>query len=151
MSAYHDRGESGAPEAFQAVLKEGLPGDLDVVWSLEGGSGDRVEPWDMHHVLAFAKLLAGDSQTMAMEAAALGVPSVRCNSFAGRIAVLNELEERYGLTFAFGPEKADGAVAKVIELAADDSSVEEFAARRGKMLEEKVDFLDWMARLFGLV
>ena len=151
MGAYHDKGESGAPEAFRRVLDEGLPEVMRVVRSVEDGDETDIEPWDMHHVLAFARLLAGDSQSMAMEAAALGVPSVRCNSFVGRITVLNELEEKYGLTFGFRPENANAAAAKIIELAEGDSVEEKFAERRGGMLAEKINLLDWMARLFGLI
>ena len=43
-------------------------------------------------------MFIGDSQTMTSEAAVLGVPSLRCNSFAGRISYINEQEFKYGLT-----------------------------------------------------
>jgi len=42
----------------------------------------------MHHVMAFASLYIGDSQTMAAEAGVLGVPFVRFNDFVGRIGYL---------------------------------------------------------------
>ena len=53
----------------------------------------------MHHVMAFASLYIGDSQTMAAEAGVLGVPFVRFNDFVGRIGYLRELEDVYQLGF----------------------------------------------------
>ena len=54
---------------------------------------------DMHHVMAFASLYIGDSQTMAAEAGVLGVPFVRFNDFVGRIGYLRELEDVYELGY----------------------------------------------------
>ena len=59
----------------------------------------RINPLDMHHVMAFASLYIGDSQTMAAEAGVLGVPFVRFNDFVGRIGYLRELEDVYRLGF----------------------------------------------------
>ena len=44
----------------------------------------RVDPSDIHHVLHYASLYIGDSQTMATEAALLGTPAIRFNSFVGK-------------------------------------------------------------------
>ena len=57
----------------------------------------KINPLDMHHVMAFASLYIGDSQTMAAEAGVLGVPFVRFNDFVGRIGYLRELEDVYQL------------------------------------------------------
>ena len=53
----------------------------------------------IHSVLAFADLYIGDSQTMATEAALLGTPAVRSNSFVGPDDMTNfkVLEQQYGL------------------------------------------------------
>ena len=53
----------------------------------------------MHHVLAFADLYLGDSQTMATESALLGTPAIRSNSFVGDNDMTNfkVLENQYGL------------------------------------------------------
>ena len=59
----------------------------------------RINPLDMHHVMAFASLYIGDSQTMAAEAGVLGTPFVRFNDFVGRIGYLRELEDTYHLGF----------------------------------------------------
>lgn len=53
----------------------------------------------IHHVLAYADLYLGDSQTMATEAALLGTPAIRSNSFVGENDMTNfiVLEKEYGL------------------------------------------------------
>ena len=53
----------------------------------------------IHSVLACADLYLGDSQTMATEAALLGAPAIRSNSFVGPKDMTNfkVLEEKYGL------------------------------------------------------
>ena len=53
----------------------------------------------MHHIMAFAKMYIGDSQTMAAEAGVLGTPFVRFNDFVGRIGYLRELEDVYNLGY----------------------------------------------------
>lgn len=53
----------------------------------------------MHDVLAMADLYVGDSQTMATEAALLGTPAIRSNSWVGDNDMTNFkiLEQQYGL------------------------------------------------------
>ena len=114
---------------------------------------------DMHHVMAFASLYIGDSQTMAAEAGVLGVPFVRFNDFVGRIGYLRELEDTYELGYGIHAtqlkseeliRRADGSVQpsgveelykRVEELVAMPSAERKatFAARREKMLSDKID------------
>ena len=108
-----------------------------------------IKTLDMHHVMAFSTLYIGDSQTMAAEAAVLGVPFVRFNDFVGRIGYLNELENVYHLGFGIKASE-DGAserMYKVVEeILATPNLKEEWEARRQKMLSEKIDyaqFLTW--------
>ena len=53
----------------------------------------------IHSVLSFADLYLGDSQTMATEAALLGTPAIRSNSFVGENDMSNfkMMEHKYGL------------------------------------------------------
>ena len=119
----------------------------------------KINPLDMHHVMAFASLYIGDSQTMAAEAGVLGVPFVRFNDFVGRIAYLRELEDIYELGYGIHatPLAADSPIRRADGLA-QPSGVEElykrveqlvampseerratFQSRRQKMLSEKID------------
>ena len=111
----------------------------------------RINPLDMHHVMAFASLYIGDSQTMAAEAGVLGVPFVRFNDFVGRIGYLRELENKYELGYGI-KASASGSVetlcARVEQLVALPAAERkaQFAARRERMLAEKIDcakFLTW--------
>lgn len=129
----------------------------------------KINPLDMHHVMAFASLYIGDSQTMAAEAGVVGTPFVRLNDFVGRLSYLHELEAPTDFT-----PRSDGYVPKIDAHVPDEvhyslgyghktADVEGFfksierwlatpdrkqlcAERRAKMLSEKVDyakFLTW--------
>lgn len=111
----------------------------------------KINPLDMHHVMAFASLYIGDSQTMAAEAGVLGVPFVRFNDFVGRIGYLNELENDYELGYGI-KASAEGSVDRLCERVEAFVSMPSakrkatFAERRAKMLEDKIDcakFLTW--------
>lgn len=126
----------------------------------------RINPLDMHHVMAFASLYIGDSQTMAAEAGVLGVPFVRFNDFVGRIGYLRELEDVYELGYGIHASvltedspirKSDGSIQpsgtdalyKAVEqLVAMDATERRalYQQRRQKMLSDKIDcakFLTW--------
>lgn len=109
----------------------------------------KIDPIDMHHVMAFSTLYIGDSQTMAAEAAVLGVPFVRYNDFVGRIGYLNELENVYHLGFGIKASE-EGSADKMYKTVEDILSMPdlkfEWQRRRQKMLSEKIDyaaFLTW--------
>ena len=105
-----------------------------------------INPLDIHHVMAFASLYIGDSQTMAAEAGVLGTPFVRFNDFVGRIGYLKELEDKYGLGFGIRPDNPEKLFAVVGELLETKNLKEIFAVRRRKMLDDKIDtalFMTW--------
>ena len=94
----------------------------------------------------YATMFIGDSQTMTSEAAILGTPSVKCNSFAGRLSVPNELENKYELCYAFQPKDEDKFLAKIKEILAIPDVKKEWDKRRKKMLADKIDvsvFYTW--------
>lgn len=120
----------------------------------------KINPIYMHDVMAFASLYIGDSQTMAMEAAVLGVPSIRFNDFVGRIGVMAELEDGhlndesvpcYHLGIGIKASESgsvDKLYAEVQHLMAMDGEErkKEWAERRNRMLADKIDyakFLTW--------
>ena len=105
-----------------------------------------INPLDIHHLLAFAKLYIGDSQSMAVEAAMLGTPSLRFNDFAGKIGVLDELENKYGLTCGIPSSNPQQLYDKVEELLAMPDLYDVYQQRRQVMLSEKIDvtaFFTW--------
>lgn len=106
----------------------------------------KVSPEKTHSLMYYATMLVGDSQTMTSEAAVLGTPAIRCNTFVGRIHYLEEEEHKYGLTYGFRPERSEEMFAKIEELLSMPNLKEEWQSRRQKMLAEKIDyaqFLTW--------
>jgi len=94
---------------------------------------------DMHDFLYYAQMLVSDSQTMSSEAAVLGTPSFRCNSFVGRIAYLEEEEKRYGLTYGFLPRQFDWMLEKIKHFLQQPNLKSEWQQRRQRMLNDKID------------
>ena len=106
----------------------------------------KVAPEKAHSLMAFASIFIGDSQTMTSEAAVLGVPSIRCNSFVDRIAYLEEEEHTYGLTFGFRPDEREAMFEKLDVLLQMENRREYFQAKRKLLLADKIDytaFLTW--------
>ena len=129
----------------------------------------RINPLDMHHVMAFASLYIGDSQTMAAEAGVLGTPFVRLNDFVGRLSYIHELEAPTDYTprtngyvpfvdkhvpedthycLGYGHKTADveGFYRSIEKWLAEPNRKSICATRREQMLSEKIDyakFLTW--------
>ena len=99
----------------------------------------KINPLDIHHIMAFATLYIGDSQSMAVEAAMLGTPSVRFNDFAGRIGVLEELENKYQLTYGIPTSEPERLFETINRLLSTPNMHEIFQQRRQQMLTDKID------------
>lgn len=99
----------------------------------------KLSPEKVHSLLYYATMFVGDSQTMTSEAAVLGTPAIRSNSFVGRIQYLEEEEHKYGLTYGFLPSEADKMFAKIEELLTMPDLKAVWQERRQKMLADKID------------
>jgi predicted glycosyltransferase len=81
---------------------------------------------------------------MATEAALLGTPTVRSNTFVGERDMGNfvELEQRYGLLFNYRePHKA---TEKAVELVHQPDVKAQWQAKRERLLSEKIDIAAFM-------
>ena len=153
LNAYHDIGIKGINTEIAQKLIDILKPHADIYITSERELEPQFEqyrikinPLDMHHVMAFAQLYIGDSQTMAAEAGVLGVPFVRFNDFVGRIGYLRELEDVYKLGYGIKTSEVDKLYKTVSDLIKMPDRAEVFAQRRQKMLSEKIDyaqFLTW--------
>ena len=154
LMAYHDLGMTGlTTEIIQKIIALCKQYNKNIFISSEGKLSScfenyqlKIEPADMHHLLAGADLLISDSQSMSVEAAMLGVPSLRFSDFSGKISVLEELEHTYRLTFGFTTSFPDQMLRLAEELLADKKLKIEFQKRRYKMLADKIDvtnFATW--------
>ncbi len=147
LKAHHDTGIKGITTDIARHLIEILEPHGKVFISSERELEPQFEPYrihikpiDMHHVMAFAELYLGDSQTMAAEAGVLGVPFVRFNDFVGRIGYLRELEDVYHLGFGIKTNEVDKLYNTVESLIIMEERRNVFQERRRKMLSEKIDF-----------
>lgn len=154
LSAHHDVGVKGLnDDLVRTIIHLAQEKGLAVYISSESDLDESLIPYrliinhlDIHHILAFATLLISDSQSMSVEAAMLGVPSIRFSDFAGRISVLEELEQSYGLSFGMKTTETALLEEKARELLSLLDIHSEFMERRGKMLNDKIDvtaFLVW--------
>jgi hypothetical protein len=142
LQAHHDRGVKGLSDEVWHQI-EPVIGDYKVVRSAEKEKTHEIDPLDVHHVLAYAKMVIADSQTMTIEAATLGVPAIRYNSFQG-ISVLDELEKKYRLTYGFGPGQEQEMVERIRGLLQTDDLEQQWMARRSRLLADKVDLTAWI-------
>jgi predicted glycosyltransferase len=100
---------------------------------------------DIHHLLAFAQMIVGESATMSSEAAVLGVPAVMIAT-SGR-GYTDDEERRYGLVRHFTEAQYDTATAAIEQFLA--SSPRELGRlARARLLEEKIDVTQWMVDYF---
>jgi predicted glycosyltransferase len=104
----------------------------------------RISPEKIHHLLFFATMFVGDSQTMTSEAAILGTPALKCNSFAHKLSVPNMLENKYELCYAFQPEESGMMIRKMEELLNTEGLKEIWRSRREKFLSESIDPTSWL-------
>ncbi len=96
----------------------------------------KIQPEKIHSLMCYATIFVGDSQTMISESAILGIPAVKCNSFAGKLSVPNEIEEKYELCYSYLPEDFDNFLLKLKELLACENLSEIWNKKRDKMLED---------------
>lgn len=153
LNAHHDTGIKGINKGIALHIISQLKAFGEVFITSERTLETELEPYrisinpsDMHHVIAFASLYIGDSQTMAAEAGVLGTPFIRFNDFVGRIGYLRELEDAYHLGFGFTSDKYDKMYEAIDDLLNMTDRKDVFQRRRNTMLAEKIDyakFLTW--------
>jgi len=153
LGAHHDEGIKGISNELAMKIINILAPHGNVYITTERQLSEELEqyriqinPIDMHHVMAFAFLYIGDSQTMAAEAGVLGVPFIRFNGFVDRIGYLNEIEKKYKLGYGIKPEYPDELLKKADELVKNRETLTKFKEKRSSMLKEKINyaaFLTW--------
>lgn len=149
--AQHDIGQKGLSIDEKRMLISNLSSHGNVYITSESELPEEFEPYRqpipphlMHDLLAEADLFVGDSQTMATEAAVLGTPAVRSNSFARKNDMSNfvELEEKYNLLYS--TPDSDEAIEKIQELLDQPNLQSTWDKRRDRLLEDKIDVTEFM-------
>lgn len=147
LKAFHDTKAKGISGKLWYEIEKVLRG-YEVIKSVEGERTHRIEPWDMHHIMAFAKMIISDSQTMTIEGAVLGIPSIRINTFVGKSSVIDELERKYKLAIGILPDKEDDILRTIQSILDNPETDKIWAERRAQLLREKVDFNQWLIDFF---
>ncbi len=103
-----------------------------------------IAPHRLHHAIAFANLVIGESFTMISEAAVLGVPAILIHNT--KCYYISEQHDKYGLTFYYNQTENDQvqAIEKGIEILSSKNIKEEWQERRKNMLCDKIDVTAFM-------
>lgn len=147
--ASHDVGEAG----FDLELKRKLVSLLQkrgrVLISSENELPADLEclrfnapPEEIHHFLAFATMLIGESATMASEAAVLGTPAFYIAD-TGR-GYTDELEAKYQLVWNYKRAEAREALENIERLLNQADLAAKMKTRREKMLDQRIDATAWL-------
>ena len=150
-NAFHDVGKKGFDATSKINLIKELSEYLSVFISSEAPLPNELEkyrqpipPENIHDLLHYATLLVSDSQTMTTEAAVLGTPAVRSNSFVGKNDMGNfiELEKNYNLIF--NCESEETALKAAVRILDMPDAKGEWAKKREKLLGDKIDVTAFM-------
>ena len=103
-----------------------------------------VPPQDIHSLMYYSKLFIGDSQTMISEAAILGVPALKCNTFAGLLSIPNELEQKYGLCYSYHPNEYENFLLHIKQIVDNPRTKEEWKLKLTTFLKDKIDVTNFL-------
>lgn len=123
--ANHDVGNAGFKQQQKEALVKAIEAHMNVYISSEKPLPQHLAKYQLptpaaliHHVLSAASLYVGDSQTMAAEAALLGTPAIRSNTFVGPNDMSNFIVLEHEHKMLFNIADPEVAIAKATELAA---------------------------------
>ncbi|USZ69777.1 DUF354 domain-containing protein (plasmid) [Halorussus salilacus] len=150
FGSHHDVGQAGFSPEKRRRLVEALAERATVFVSDEGDDLNVAEtparPFDfhpalLHDALAEADLLVADTQTMVTEAALLGTPAVRSNSFVGDDDMGNFVAlERHGLVYNL--REFDAVLDAATDLLDDEDADERWRNLRDGFVADKVNLTE---------
>jgi predicted glycosyltransferase len=153
LGAHHDKGAAGISNTLaESLVKELEPfGNIYVTSErILSGNLDRyrlaIKASDIHHVMAYARMFVGDSQTMAAESGVLGVPFVRFSGFVGRLGYLDEIENHYNLGKGVRSEDPDELIRAVRKMLKSAFEPGGFRERRERLIRDKIDLSQFLTR-----
>ena len=144
--AYHDKGERWITLEQKLRIAKVLERYGRIYITTERDIEPELERWQLrvapeliHHLMRYATMFVGDSQTMTSEAAILGTPALKCNSFAHKLSVPNMLEDKYDLCYAFQPEEFDLMLARIEALLEITDLKQLWEKKRERFLADMID------------
>lgn len=152
--ATHDVGHKGISlENKYRVVKE-LSQYAKVYISAEGSLPPdmeqyriKINPIRMHHVLAYASLVFGESATMVSEGVVLGTSGIYIDN-VGRYYTTDE-QNKYDMCYCYTEslEDQNAAIEKAVELIGRDDLKAEWADKRSALLADKIDVTGFLVDL----
>ncbi len=146
LGAFHDVGKTGITDELALQLIKILSEYGACYITSERNIGKQLEkyrlailPHHMHHILAFAKLYIGDSQTMTAEASVLGVKAIRFNDFVGKLSYLEELEHKFNLSKGFKTHQWNELINYVSDEVKNTGNPDYKKVNKNELLAQKVD------------
>jgi predicted glycosyltransferase len=155
FGSHHDVGAGGFTPEISRRLIERLAEYATVFVSDEGGALDLsslparrfdLHPGRLHDALATASLLVTDTQTMATEAALLGTPTVRSNSFVGEDDMGNFLELETAGLIRNVPDATD-VPGEAVELLTEDGTRRKWRRRCDRYMDGMADVSKVLTRV----
>ncbi len=157
FGSHHDISHTGFTPDQRRRLLEVLSKDATVFVSDEGGELDFTsvpgQPFDLHpallhDALAEASLLIADTQTMVTEAACLGTPAIRSNSFIGDDDMGNFIElEDHGLILNLA--EFDAVLEHSREILEDEEIQAAWQHKRDEFLEHKDNLTEIIVKVLS--
>jgi predicted glycosyltransferase len=147
LTAHHDVNAEGISKELWTRIESLLKG-YEIVKSIENASTHTIEPQDMHHILAFAKMVVSDSQTMTIEAAVLGIPALRINTFIGKSTVIDELEKKYSLAVGIQPGNMND-ITDTLKSMLEKKALSEGKKKLKRLFQDKCDLNKWIQLQFN--
>lgn len=151
--AYHDKREKWLTTAQKMRIIELLEGSGKVFITTERDIEPEFQKWQLsiapekvHHLMYYATMFVGDSQTMTSEAAILGTPALKCNTFAHKLSIPNMLEEKYDLCYSYQPSEFESMFEKIRSLLGLSDLKQKWFIKRSNLLNDSIDptsFLVW--------
>jgi predicted glycosyltransferase len=143
-NSHHDVNDFGVTDVHQVVRR--LERFGRVLISSEALLPDDLKRYerkgrsvDVHHIMAFAQMLFGESATMASESAQLGIPAIFLSTSSR--GYTDELEQRYQMVFNFNGERAieKQALDCAEAILSDPHHDALFRERYRRMMDEQID------------
>ena len=151
--AHHDIGKDGLTEAGIQTLIADLS-ELGTVYVTHEGELPSeldahrlpVEPHQIHHLIYYADLFVGETETMTVEAGVLGTPTIRVSPFAGEgdMGKFIALGEIYDLVRSFPTEEESLAIREARLIAEDPDASTNWRKKRERLIEDTIDVTEYI-------
>ncbi len=147
--ASHDIGEKGIPLEDKVNLISTLEKYGPVYITSEAPLPESLQPkqipvsiTEIHHFIAFASLVVGESATMASEAAVLGVPAIYISDTLRGYTI--QQEKRYNLVYNLSRKEIGKAPGIIDDIFQNPRSRKRFQKGHAELLTEKINVTDYI-------